>query len=53
MPTLGPGLSMKRIVDVACGSHHSLALTEDGEVSDVKDMTTTIYHSYELKDCLI
>jgi len=23
---------MKRIVDIACGSHHSLALTEDGEV---------------------
>ncbi|TGZ51677.1 RCC1 and BTB domain-containing protein 1-like [Temnothorax longispinosus] len=32
MPTLGNGLNMKRIVDIACGSHHSVALTEDGEV---------------------
>ncbi|KAM0728094.1 RCC1 and BTB domain-containing protein 1 [Formica fusca] len=32
MPTLGAGLNMKHIVDVACGSHHSLVLTEDGEV---------------------
>ncbi|EFN61765.1 RCC1 and BTB domain-containing protein 1 [Camponotus floridanus] len=32
IPTLGAGLNMKCIVDVACGSHHSLALTEEGEV---------------------
>jgi len=31
MPIL-EGLGMKRIVDIACGSHHSIALTEDGEV---------------------
>jgi len=34
MPTLSAGLGMKRIVDIACGSHHSVALTEDGEVSE-------------------
>ncbi|EZA54598.1 hypothetical protein DMN91_007313 [Ooceraea biroi] len=32
MPSIEGGPNMKRIVDVACGSHHSLALTEDGEV---------------------
>ncbi|XP_011699349.1 PREDICTED: RCC1 and BTB domain-containing protein 1-like isoform X2 [Wasmannia auropunctata] len=32
MPTMNGGLGMKRIVDIACGSHHSVALTEDGEV---------------------
>lgn len=31
MPIL-EGLGMKRVVDIACGSHHSIALTEDGEV---------------------
>lgn len=50
MPTLGAGLNMKRIVDIACGSHHSLVLTEDGEVShDQSTMTTPIYHSYEIE----
>lgn len=39
MPTLGSGLGMKRIVDIACGSHHSVALTEDGEVSEGQDTT--------------
>lgn len=48
MPTLGAGLNMKRIVDVACGSHHSLVLTEDGEVSDDQNTTTAIYQSYKL-----
>ncbi|KYN22215.1 RCC1 and BTB domain-containing protein 1, partial [Trachymyrmex cornetzi] len=31
MPIL-ESLGMKRVVDIACGSHHSIALTEDGEV---------------------
>ena len=26
------GLQMKKVIQVACGSHHSLALTNDGEV---------------------
>lgn len=26
------GLQAKKIIQVACGSHHSLALTDDGEV---------------------
>ena len=29
-------LQNKRVTKIAAGSHHSLALTEDGEVSDVK-----------------
>jgi len=32
MPSVVGTLNMKRIMDIACGSHHSLALTEDGEV---------------------
>lgn len=33
-PTLVMGkLQGKRVVEVACGSHHSLALTHDGEVN--------------------
>ncbi|XP_012230297.1 RCC1 and BTB domain-containing protein 1 [Linepithema humile] len=34
MPSVGAvgSLNVKCIVDIACGSHHSLALTEDGEV---------------------
>ncbi|KMQ90700.1 rcc1 and btb domain-containing protein 1 [Lasius niger] len=31
-PTRVAGLSEKCVVDIACGSHHSLALTSDGEV---------------------
>lgn len=34
-PTLvSINLNGKRIMDIACGNHHSLALTDDGEVSD-------------------
>ena len=29
------GLQMKCVIQVACGSHHSLALTDDGEVGFV------------------
>lgn len=32
-PTRVAGLSEKRIVDIACGSHHCLALTSDGQVN--------------------
>ncbi|XP_020287366.1 RCC1 and BTB domain-containing protein 1-like [Pseudomyrmex gracilis] len=32
MPTTADNSRMKRVVDIACGSHHSLALTEEGEV---------------------
>ena len=32
-PTRVAGLSEKFIVDIACGSDHSLALTRDGKVS--------------------
>jgi RCC1 and BTB domain-containing protein len=32
-PTIiGPNLFGKEVIEVACGSHHSLALTRDGEV---------------------
>lgn len=33
MPTTADSSRMKRVVDIACGSHHSLALTEEGEVT--------------------
>jgi len=33
-------LLSKRVTEVACGSHHTIALTTDGEVSD--DVTITI-----------
>lgn len=29
---IGPNLFGKKVIEVACGSHHSLALTRDGEV---------------------
>lgn len=29
---IGSSLSGKEVIEVACGSHHSLALTRDGEV---------------------
>ena len=29
---LTSALQMKKVVQVACGSHHSLSLTDDGEV---------------------
>lgn len=29
---IGPNLGSKVVVEVACGAHHSLALTQDGEV---------------------
>ena len=29
---IGANLSGKEVIEVACGSHHSLALTRDGEV---------------------
>jgi alpha-tubulin suppressor-like RCC1 family protein len=29
---IGASLSGKEVIEVACGSHHSLALTRDGEV---------------------
>ncbi|XP_011635998.1 RCC1 and BTB domain-containing protein 1-like isoform X2 [Pogonomyrmex barbatus] len=32
MPNVSGSIFMKRIVDIACGSHHSVALTEEGEV---------------------
>ena len=32
IPSLTSGLQMKKVIQVSCGSHHSLALTDDGEV---------------------
>ncbi|XP_018318327.1 RCC1 and BTB domain-containing protein 1, partial [Mycetomoellerius zeteki] len=32
MPTLKDDVDRKRVVDIACGSYHSVALTESGEV---------------------
>lgn len=32
-------LQNKRIVEVACGSHHSVALTQDGEVRETRSRT--------------
>ena len=29
------GLQNKKVIQVACGSHHSLALTDDGEVGKI------------------
>ena len=32
IPSLTSGLQMKKVIQAACGSHHSLALTDEGEV---------------------
>lgn len=45
LPTLSPTLVTaklqgKRVVEVACGSHHSLALTNDGEVNCSSGLVT-------------
>lgn len=44
MPTLKDDVDRKRVVDIACGSYHSVALTESGEVNKV----AMILRYYEL-----
>ena len=37
-------LQMKKVVQVACGSHHSLSLTDDGEVIAFFYVNHKIFH---------
>lgn len=43
--TVTAGLGESRIVQVACGSHHSLALSSEGEVSSVHTHTHKRTHT--------
>ncbi|XP_019882586.2 uncharacterized protein LOC105249500 isoform X2 [Camponotus floridanus] len=47
-PTLVPNLSEKRIVDIACGRGHSLALTSDGKVKHELENKNVVYIACDL-----
>ena len=42
------GLGESRIIQVACGSHHSLALSSEGEVGIVDTHTHTHVHTHHM-----
>ncbi len=44
-------LQNKKVKEVACGSHHSMVLTHDGEVAVL--FITLQFHHYFLKDFFI
>lgn len=37
-------LQNKKVTEVACGSHHSMALTHDGEVTESSPLTHLLYY---------
>lgn len=47
------GLQMKKVIQVACGSHHSLALTDDGEVGEIWKSYVVLNILYNTKKLFI